>query len=164
MFPAGNDRRRTCCHRENLARDHNLAFVEIIEKVKEGGAINAVFVDAKVDRIAALQWRTWSTRSSTVLPRARSSQQRQGTARSECHRTPQQMLSSSLSLSRRRAASAQVAVSPRREPLSWRTACARDALRTRIRPGDKSQCIPRSRTKTKAAFVFSQEPSVSCRK
>jgi len=33
----------------DLARDHNLAFVEIIEKVKEGGAINAVFVDATVD-------------------------------------------------------------------------------------------------------------------
>ena len=25
----------------DLVRDHNLAFVEIIEKVKEGGAINA---------------------------------------------------------------------------------------------------------------------------
>ena len=33
----------------DLVRDHNLAFVEIIEKVKEGGAINAVFVDATVD-------------------------------------------------------------------------------------------------------------------
>jgi hypothetical protein len=32
-----------------LVRDHNSAFIEIIEKVKEGGTINAIFVDATVD-------------------------------------------------------------------------------------------------------------------
>ena len=101
----------------DLARDHNRAFVEIIEKVKEGGNINAVLVDATVDTDAPdaefFRWSKRSARSSTVLPRARSSQQRKGTARSECRQTPKQMLSSSFSLSRRaREASAQVAAPP----------------------------------------------------